>query len=554
MPDPKYQLPRTGATVDDAIGLALTANQLKFGYLYNGVFYTTSAHSIIIEAKTSNTYIDITEPTLFKTYSYNGSAYVLSGGGGGGIIQGYLYNGAFYEESTHTTLITPDTKFLYIDITNNTSYIPYSYSGSDYIQCASVIHVDNVTIEKNSNNQINIKDAGVSKTKLNSNVADNSTIELNSGNGLQIKDLGITNAKLATDIKVGSLASLNTTNKSNIVNALNELKNAIDTQASKSFTFKGFITDTEPTGTIEEGSLWYENTTLPTTFPINVKTYTNNAWSSTTSEYTPSNLDLWSLVSISKGYYYFGNGWNIIDQDILTDNTSINFNNSNQLEVKNGGISNDKLNNDIKIGSLSDLTTTEKSNAVGAINELNSNKIDKPGAGLKKNGTTLSHSNSVIAQNTSKIGKIKFDSEGHIKEFTEVSIYQHYYKIVYGNGVAYPNAYGIFSIITQNSNQLDYAGIKSFLQSNGYTSLNNIYPVNGIQTTKSAYVASTSGGTPTVSVAISSVLVGMYLDTTNDIIRLQYNYGSNVNCGDGETATSSSNTINIFYTNSIKIL
>ena len=56
---------------------------------------------------------------------------------------------------------------------------------------------------------------------------------------------------------------------------------------------------------------------MPSTFPINVKTYnaTTGQWSTATSEYTPDALDLWANLNDNKGYYWFGNAWNILDDN-----------------------------------------------------------------------------------------------------------------------------------------------------------------------------------------------------------------------------------------------
>lgn len=85
----------------------------------------------------------------------------------------------------------------------------------------------------------------------------------------------------------------------------------------KILKFKGFVSTTAPTGSIKNSSLWYESNILPSAFPINVKTYnaTTNQWSSTTSQYTPESLDLWANLNDDKGYYWFGNGWNMIDDN-----------------------------------------------------------------------------------------------------------------------------------------------------------------------------------------------------------------------------------------------
>lgn len=49
------------------------------------------------------------------------------------VVEGYYYNGAFYEESTHETLITPSTGKIYVDLDENKSY---RWSGSVYVEIA----------------------------------------------------------------------------------------------------------------------------------------------------------------------------------------------------------------------------------------------------------------------------------------------------------------------------------------------------------------------------------------------------------------------------------
>lgn len=48
-------------------------------------------------------------------------------------------------------------------------------------------------------------------------------------------------------------------------------------------------------------------------------------------------------------------------------------------------------------------------------------KIDTPGTGLSKNGTTLNHSNSITAQNSNVFKKFKYDGQGHITGTANVS-------------------------------------------------------------------------------------------------------------------------------------
>ena len=50
------------------------------------------------------------------------------------VIEGYYYNGAFYEEDTHTTQITPEAGKIYIDLSSN---IEYRWGGSEYVEIPS---------------------------------------------------------------------------------------------------------------------------------------------------------------------------------------------------------------------------------------------------------------------------------------------------------------------------------------------------------------------------------------------------------------------------------
>ena len=49
------------------------------------------------------------------------------------VIEGYYYNGAFYEEAAHTTEITPETGKIYVDLSTNKSY---RWGGSVYVEIA----------------------------------------------------------------------------------------------------------------------------------------------------------------------------------------------------------------------------------------------------------------------------------------------------------------------------------------------------------------------------------------------------------------------------------
>ena len=85
----------------------------------------------------------------------------------------------------------------------------------------------------------------------------------------------------------------------------------------------------------------------------------------------------------------FANGWNIIDTDLNpVDDVTITRNLQDELEVKDGGITNAKLATDVKVGSLASLATTEKGSVVGAINEVNTNTA--------VDNTTIERSNNVL--------------------------------------------------------------------------------------------------------------------------------------------------------------
>ncbi len=49
------------------------------------------------------------------------------------IVQGYYYNGQFYEEAAHTTLIQGDRTKLYVDLGSDV-FLYYRYNGSEYVQ------------------------------------------------------------------------------------------------------------------------------------------------------------------------------------------------------------------------------------------------------------------------------------------------------------------------------------------------------------------------------------------------------------------------------------
>ncbi|MBQ0088944.1 MAG: hypothetical protein KBT27_06400 [Prevotellaceae bacterium] len=139
--------------------------------------------------------------------------------------------------------------------------------------------------------------------------------------------------------------ALETVNKT-VIGAINEL-NSIET-----YQFKGYVSKTEPTGTLKEGELWYLGEEMPTTFPINVKEYKNGAWSALVVQYTPVSLDLWADLENKHGYYWFGNDWNLIDIDIEVDGETIDFNDAGQIKVADEAIKNQHINPELKAKTI----------------------------------------------------------------------------------------------------------------------------------------------------------------------------------------------------------
>jgi hypothetical protein len=138
------------------------------GYYYDGKFYEDQSHTTEMAGLIGYIYIDLTED---KLYLYDGTNFVLNSADvdledyetswtgtqaewtalspteqakyeivnftddyeeTGFIIRGYYYDGKFYEESTHTTEITPDTEALYVSIDTWNIYL-YDVVSSDYV-------------------------------------------------------------------------------------------------------------------------------------------------------------------------------------------------------------------------------------------------------------------------------------------------------------------------------------------------------------------------------------------------------------------------------------
>ncbi len=198
-----------------------------------------------------------------------------------------------------------------------------------------------------------------------------------------------------------------------------QLDAAIAANKTKSLTFHGLISMTEPTVDMHAGDFWYQPAAVgeapDTNFPWNVRSYINGAWTEETEEYTPETLDLWRYVDIATGFYYIGGIWNILNYDAdsfgtdfeiidgvvniakgsivnsdLAENAAIaqsklDLNiDTHPIEdsanlVQSGGVYAELANkaNIADRGDLSALTTSDKSTLVNAVNSINVAKADK---------------------------------------------------------------------------------------------------------------------------------------------------------------------------------
>lgn len=162
------------------------------------------------------------------------------------------------------------------------------------------------------------------------------------------------------------------------------------------FIFKGYITSTAPTTNLHVGDLWYNSSSedMPTTFPISVKKWEGTGWSSSTENYTPANLEMWANQNSGNGYYWFGNDWNLIDSNVIPDDSTLTLNSAGQMEIKNKGHDASKL-KDTAIGSGLEKSTD--------------------GTQIKhKNNITAGTINHTLTANTFRFPNAVFDTEGHI--------------------------------------------------------------------------------------------------------------------------------------------
>ena len=108
-----------------------TTDHVAKGYYYNGKFYEDGAFTKEMPGVIGFIYIDLPYDDLY-VYDDTDSEFVLaSGGGSDSIVWGYYYEGSFYEDSAHTTIITAEEGYLYVDLGSDSIYI---YKSNVYVQ------------------------------------------------------------------------------------------------------------------------------------------------------------------------------------------------------------------------------------------------------------------------------------------------------------------------------------------------------------------------------------------------------------------------------------
>lgn len=167
------------------------------------------------------------------------------------------------------------------------------------------------------------------------------------------------------------------------------------------------------------------------------------------------------------------------------------------------------------------------------------------------NGKISTSSNSIAADANDTLKSFSVDANGLITGYADYQLYEHYFCLVYKDYASYPNIYGVVSFLFPNDTSRSYAQLAAWLKDNGFNDPNKAYgKISGIQNATSKYVADSSGDSPTTSVAIASVAVGLF-SADGETIRLKYNYGSSTNIGEDGTTE---NAIIIKEFNKVRII
>lgn len=84
----------------------------------------------------------------------NGNVQAVSSDAENDVIEGYYYNGAFYEDSEHTDLIVGNSGIIYIDLTENIAYI---YQNNEYVVLTGGVDTSNLVEKEVTSGQYKTK-------------------------------------------------------------------------------------------------------------------------------------------------------------------------------------------------------------------------------------------------------------------------------------------------------------------------------------------------------------------------------------------------------------
>lgn len=109
------------------------------------------------------------------------------------IVDGYYYDGSFYEEAGHTTVILGETGKIYVDITSGGDNTSYRYDGTHFVQISA----------QNTYSKVAFKGSGASSATTIASTQVSDTFQFTSGEGINLSQVG-SSKELKIDVDFGS--------------------------------------------------------------------------------------------------------------------------------------------------------------------------------------------------------------------------------------------------------------------------------------------------------------------------------------------------------------
>lgn len=269
-------------------------------------------------------------------------------------IEGYYYNGAFYEDSEHTTIITGERGKIYIDLTANKSY---RWTGTVYTridECPAFGETTGTIYEGN-------------KGKANADA-------------------------------IGTLSSLTTTVKTDLVSAINELdSDKVDAVSGKGLSTEDYTTaEKTKLSSIATGAEvnvqanWTQTDTGADDYIKNKPTIpaaqVNADWDAVSGVSQILNKPTIPAAQVSSDWNASSGVAQILNKPTLGTAAAANTTTS----ITSGGTGLPTSGTVYGItGNKNSLTTTAKTTLVAAINELNTNKIAASSYATQNTGGTV---------------------------------------------------------------------------------------------------------------------------------------------------------------------